>query len=69
MRRSLILLAGLFLSATLPGCGGSATIPAPPSTASGGPPPGTSDDMLKAKNTKSKGGLGGMAPAKPDTKR
>jgi hypothetical protein len=49
MRRLLITsLCGLFLAATLAGCGG-VTIPTPPDNAKPGPPPGTSDDMVKVK--------------------
>ena len=49
MRRLLIAsLCGLFLAATLAGCGG-ATIPSPPENAKPGPPPGTSDDFVKVK--------------------
>lgn len=60
MRFSLIALAGLILSATLPGCGASPTIPAPPSQATT-LPPGSSPEMLKH----GKGGAGGVGAAKP----
>jgi len=47
MRPSIAALAGLFLSATLLGCGGSATIPEPPPQVKAGPPPGSSPEMEK----------------------
>jgi hypothetical protein len=61
MRSLLIALGGLFLSATLLGCGASATIPTPPSNAPTGPPPGTSPEMAKAPKNPM-GGLGGAFP-------
>jgi hypothetical protein len=48
MRLLIAPLCGLFLAATLAGCGG-VTIPTPPENAKPGPPPGTSDDMVKVK--------------------
>ena len=48
MRIAIAALLGLFLTATLIGCGGGATIPAPPENAKAGPPPGTSADLTKA---------------------
>jgi hypothetical protein len=64
MRFPLIVLAGLFLSATLLGCGASATIPVPPSEITT-TPPGSSPEMTKVQNQKKGGMGGGMAPAKP----
>jgi hypothetical protein len=68
MRLPIAALAGLFLAATLPGCGASATIPAPPSNATTGPPPGTSPEMAKA--PKNAGGAmpGVMQGAAPQPK-
>ena len=48
MRLLIASVCGLFLAATLPGCGG-ATIPTPPENAKPGPPPGTSEDIVKVK--------------------
>jgi hypothetical protein len=48
MRLLIGSLSGLFLAATLAGCGG-VTIPSSPENAKPGPPPGTSDDMAKPK--------------------
>jgi hypothetical protein len=63
MRPSITALAGLFLSATLLGCGG-ATIPEPPaSQTSGGPPPGSSPEMTTVKKGATPGG--GMPAARP----
>jgi hypothetical protein len=63
MRPPIIALAGLFLSATLLGCGGAAAIPQPPAQATTGPPPGTSPEMA---NTTKKAATGGvMAPVNP----
>jgi hypothetical protein len=61
MRQTIIVLAGLFLSATLPGCGASATIPQPPSQVTT-LPPGSSPEMLQSAK---KASAGAMAPAKP----
>jgi hypothetical protein len=66
MRSLMIPLAGLFLSATLIGCGGSATIPAPPSQPTFTPPPGSSADMTTAKGKS--GAPGGLGAAKPANK-
>jgi len=49
MRLLIASVCGLFLAATLAGCGG-ATIPSPPENAKPGPPPGTSEDMVKVKD-------------------
>jgi len=46
MRLAVVAVCGLFLSATLLGCGGAA-IPTPSPDAKPGPPPGTSDDLTK----------------------
>jgi hypothetical protein len=49
MRLLIGSICGLFLAATIAGCGG-VTIPAPPANAKPGPPPGTSDEMVKVKD-------------------
>jgi len=66
MRASITALAGLFFSATLLGCGASATIPEPPAKTEFGPPPGTSPEMTEVKKCGGPGGMtGGMlGPAK-----
>jgi hypothetical protein len=68
MRLPIAALAVLFLAATLPGCGGSATIPAPPSNVAAGPPPGSSPEMARA--PKNAGGTmpGAMQGATPPPK-
>ena len=48
MRALIVSLCGLFLMASMAGCG-SATIPSPPDNAKPGPPPGASADLVKAK--------------------
>ena len=48
MRLLIASVCGLFLAASLAGCGG-ATIPSAPDNAKPGPPPGTSEDMFKVK--------------------
>ena len=47
MRPAKTALFGLFVAATLAGCGG-ATIPTPPQNATFTPPPGGSPEMIKA---------------------
>jgi hypothetical protein len=66
MRPSIATLAGLFFSATLLGCGASATIPEPPAKTEFAPPPGTSPEMTEVKKGGGPGGMtGGMlGPAK-----
>ncbi len=46
MRLAIAVLCGLFLTATLPGCGGTPTADAP-AGAKAGPPPGAPGDMTK----------------------
>ena len=46
MRFRLLTLCILFTTTTLVGCGGSASIPAPPSDAKDSAPPGTTSEML-----------------------
>jgi hypothetical protein len=48
MRLLIASVCGLFLAASLAGCGG-ATIPSPPENAKPGPPPGSSDEVVKVK--------------------
>jgi hypothetical protein len=55
----IVALAGVFLSTTLLGCGGSATIPSPPSDAKAGPPPGTEKNLSPS----TKVGAGGIGAA------
>ena len=55
MRLAIAALCGLFLAATLAGCGGSGTSATPPAEAKAGPPPGAPGDMTKlAKDAKKK---------------
>lgn len=47
MRSLVVAFCGLFVMATLLGCG-AAAIPDPPANAKPGPPPGTSPEMIKS---------------------
>ena len=53
MRLLIAAVSSLFVASLVLGCGGAA-IPTPSETAKAGPPPGTSPDMIKVVDPKTK---------------